>query len=728
MNKKKLLLIGGILPVLALLLIIYQIFWRGNTMDDLHREKGKQANRLVKEKSPYLLQHAYNPVDWYPWGEEAFEKARRENKLIFLSIGYSACHWCHVMAHESFENDSIAAFMNENFVNIKVDREEYPDVDHLYQTFVQMTTGRGGWPLSVFLTPDLVPIYGGTYFPAQPRYGMISFTELLKRILDVYRTDPEKVEKSAADVKEMLRSLDQVTVSDELPDAPRTFRTLFQHLQQVFDNKYGGFSQAPKFPHVADLDFLLNYYHHSGEVEARMMVLFTLQKMAEGGIYDQIGGGFHRYSTDAFWLVPHFEKMLYDNALLIPLYADAFRLTGEEFFRRIARETADFVLRELRDEKGGFYSTLDADSEGEEGKYYLWAYEEVQEILGSEVAEMFCDVYGITPQGNFEGKNILHREQPLDVLARKYRVSVVELQKRLNAARQKLLQERHSRVRPGLDDKILSDWNGMMITALWHVYQITGDLKYRKAAETGLSFLRQNRLSEGNRLFHSVRGKEEIAGYLDDYAYVIQALIDGFETTQKTDYLQLAVELSEYVLDHFWDEKKGGFYFTESKTSTPLVRLRQPYDASIPSGNSIMALNLLRLHTYTGNERFAQPAEGIFKIYRSEMENRGYALSSLVRALVYYSFGPLEITISVPEAKKGAEIQTVLGRYFAPNRVVVSLPSENVHPLVNPELVKNRWISGKTAIFICYQRTCSLTIFDLSEVGGVIQNFGLYLK
>ncbi len=696
-------------------------------MPDSAKRDHEHTNRLIHEKSPYLQQHAHNPVDWYPWGAEAFEMARQENKLVFLSIGYSACHWCHVMAHESFENDTIAQIMNKNFVNIKVDREEYPDVDHLYQTFVQMTTGRGGWPLSVFLTPDQVPFYGGTYFPADRKYGMISFTELLFKIRDIYKTEPERIENSAAEIKNALTRLDELEGSQELPDPDRAIGNLYSHLENSFDARFGGFSSAPKFPSAAGIDFLLSHYFHTGNSQARHMALFTLRNMAEGGMYDQVGGGFHRYSTDAFWLVPHFEKMLYDNALLIPVYVNAYRLSGEDIFLRVAKESADFVLRELRDPKGGFYSTLDADSEGVEGKYYVWKYDEVEELLETDEFRHFCAYFDITPDGNFESANILHIAQPPDELAENNSMTPELLSGKIESARQRLFAARQKRVRPGLDDKILADWNGMMISALWYVYQATGEDEYRKAAEKAVAFIQKNYIQNSTILAHFIKGKDDaVIGYLDDYAYFIQALIDGFETVQNPAYLQQAIDLADHVNKNFRDEKDGGFYSASAHGNTTFTRMKQQFNASTPPGSSIFCLTLLRLHAYTGNEVYLQQAEEIFKLYKQDIEARGEALPSLVRAYTYRHYSPVEITVSFPENGSQREFDDTLFSLFVPDRVVARISKNHQPAGIDPGLWKDRQAKdNKPAAFVCYRQTCSLPLSDPEEIRKTIEELGL---
>lgn len=712
------------------IIIIFFIFsqWKGRE-NSMENQNKIPKNRLIYEKSPYLLQHAFNPVDWFPWGEEAFEQAKKENKPILLSIGYSACHWCHVMAHESFENDSIAELMNQRFINIKVDREEFPDVDHLYQTFVQISTGRGGWPLTVFLTPDRLPFFGGTYFPAKTRSGMISFPELLHKIDDVYKNEPQKISDSVAEIQKYIQALNQPSASEDLPEAGKSIEGLYRQLRGSYDAEYGGFSKAPKFPHVADMKFLLQYYHYTGEKEARDMVLFTLRKMANGGIYDQIGGGFHRYSTDHQWLVPHFEKMLYDNALLIPVYAEAYRLTADDFFKKIAMETAQFVMNELKDETGAFYSTLDADSEGEEGKYYIWHYEELKKIIDPDWWNFFCEYYDISERGNFEGANILNIQRPLESLLKNYSYDVNTAKLEVERNRQLVFKERQKRVRPGLDDKILADWNGMMISALWQVYQISQKEEYRKAAEQAFSYIQNNMMDQDNTLYHFIKkDQDKILGYLDDYAYFVQALIDGFETTQNSQYLTLANKLIDYALKNLWDSKEGGFYFADKKVNTTILPLREHFDASTPAGNNIMCLNLLRLHIYTGTSSYLTKAEQIFKLLKKEVENRASGLPSLLHALSFYHFSPVELTVSTPDNNFPENVFQKIFETFIPNKILLHLPVNYSVKNINRSLIENRISKDRTAVFVCHRGTCTLPLYQEKQLAEALLNFSLNIQ
>jgi uncharacterized protein YyaL (SSP411 family) len=686
----------------------------------------KGYNHLQHEKSPYLQQHATNPVAWYPWGEEAFNQATREKKPVLLSIGYSACHWCHVMAHESFENENIAALMNRYFINIKVDREEYPDIDHLYQTFVQMSTGRGGWPLTVFLTADKIPFYGGTYFPARARYGMISFTELMERIHDVHEREPDKVTQSTSEIKAILESLNRTDAQTDLPDFENAFRNLYRQLEKSFDPDFGGFSSSPKFPHTSDMDFLLNYYHYTGSKKARDMVLFTLKKMGEGGIFDQIGGGFHRYSTDREWLVPHFEKMLYDNALLIPLYVNAFHLSGDEFFRQVAVRTADFILQELYDENSGFYSTLDADSEGGEGIYYLWDHHELETVLDKEAKKLFFDFYDITPRGNFEGKNILHIARPLNSLIKGSSFTVKDAREILQLSSQKLMEIRARRERPALDDKLLLDWNSMMLSALWSLQQISDDVKYTETARRVTDFLLQNYLTSQGGVYHFRKnGKDDIEGYIDDYAWFIQALLDGFDATQDLEKLTQADRLARYVLDNFRDDLSGDFFITPENSRTAFVRMKSNYDSSTPTGSSIMCVNFLRLAVYTGEESYRMAVEAQFRAAGNDLESRGAVMASLLKAACIYYFSPVEITLNSTTDDESNRFIRALNRYFLPQRILIRIASGKVSSILNHELTEGRTMEDKNAVFICHRGTCSLPVFDPDQFTEVFNKLNL---
>ncbi|HQX55859.1 MAG TPA: thioredoxin domain-containing protein, partial [Pyrinomonadaceae bacterium] len=548
-------------------------------MDNSH----KFTNHLITETSPYLLQHAHNPVDWYPWGDEAFAKASAEDKPVLVSIGYSACHWCHVMEHESFEDEATAAIMNEHFVNIKVDMEERPDVDQIYMSFVQMTTGRGGWPMNVFITPDKRPFYGGTYFPPAPRYGMPSWRQILKGIADTYRNKREDLIESADRIVGELKKMSVVeaatgTLSTEMLDSA------FTSFTQTFDAVNGGFGGAPKFPAAMSLEFLLQYYHRTGDDKALSIVTFTLEKMARGGIYDQLGGGFHRYAVDAIWLVPHFEKMLYDNAQLIRVYLHAYQLTGEEFFKRIATECLEYIKREMLDESGGFYSTQDADSEGVEGKFFVWEPEEIKQILGDDAGAEFCAYFDVSKNGNFEGENILNVKtlgtSPSDCV---------------REGIHKLFAAREQRIKPFRDEKVLTAWNGLMLGAFADAAGVLGNKEYLQIARSNAEFIKRE-LSRDGRLLRTWKdGTAKLNGYIEDYANVADGLIELFQVSGEFEHLIEAQRLTDLMITEFWDADNGGFFFTSNDHEELVVRNKDFYDNATPSGNSVAADVLLKL-------------------------------------------------------------------------------------------------------------------------------------
>jgi len=557
----------------------------------------EHTNRLIDESSPYLRQHAHNPVDWYPWGDAAFARARAEHKPILLSVGYSACHWCHVMERESFENPDIAALMNTSFVNVKVDREERPDVDHVYMNAVQLLTGRGGWPMTMFLTPDGEPFYGGTYYPPEDRHGMPGFPRVLQAIAQAWSERPDDVTRSVGEIHERLTQLEKHQPADAIPGAEALLEAAAQ-LARAHDEDHGGIGNAPKFPNTGVYDVFLRAEARGSDRRYTDMTLFTLRKMAEGGIYDQLGGGFHRYSVDQRWLVPHFEKMLYDNAQLVPLYLAAYQVSGEAFYARIARETLDYVVREMRDPAGGFWSTQDADSEGEEGKFFVWSAAELQQWLGADAAELAARYWDVTPEGNFEGHNILHVTLSVPQLAGLFRRDVAEVEPLLAEARATLFAARERRIKPGLDTKILTAWNGLMISAFARAAEVLGEPAYARVASEALAFVGRE-LQGGDRLLSTWKdGIAKLNGYLDDYAFVAAAALDLFEATQERRHLAHAAQLMDSALAHFWDGDAGGFFFTSDDHEALIVRSKPAFDGSIPSGNSVAALTLLRLSHY----------------------------------------------------------------------------------------------------------------------------------
>ena len=633
----------------------------------------KHTNRLIHETSPYLLQHAHNPVDWYPWGEDALELAKLEQKPILLSIGYSACHWCHVMERESFENEEIAAIMNELFVNIKVDREERPDLDEIYMSAVQAMTRQGGWPMTVFLTPDLKPFYGGTYYPPEDRYGRPGFPKVMQAVSEAFIEQNAQVLAQADQITAQLSQISNLVDPNEHELTEELMKQAFHHYRSQFDAQYGGFGNAPKFPPSMGLPFLLRYWHHSGNANALEMVEVTLQKMARGGIYDQLGGGFHRYSTDARWLVPHFEKMLYDNAQLVVAYFEAYQATQNTFYRDIGTETLDYVLREMYDaENGGFYSTQDADSEGVEGKFFVWEPYDVEDIIGEKNAEIFCEYYDITPHGNFEGENILHVQTPPDIFARKLGMDIDELETLLADGRQKLFEERDKRIKPGLDDKILTSWNGIMIRGMAMGYQLTGKPEYRTACEKSAEFVLTTLSQDNGLLWRTYRtGKSHLNAYLEDYSYFIAGLIALYEASFEPKWLTEAERLAHVMIDQFEDDAGGGFFFTGKAHETLIVQSKSAYDGATPSGASMAIHSLLRLAKHLDNPEFHDKAVETLKLYFHQMEVMPSGSGQLLCELAFLLSTPKEIAIiGKKEGTKTEAMLKALHNMFLPNKIV----------------------------------------------------------
>jgi uncharacterized protein YyaL (SSP411 family) len=681
----------------------------------------QHSNRLVDESSPYLRQHAHNPVDWYPWGEEAFTKARTENKPIFLSVGYSACHWCHVMERESFESEEIARLMNDLFVNIKVDREERPDVDQIYMNAVQMLTGRGGWPMSVFLTPDGRPFYGGTYFPPEERHGMPGFPRVLRAIAQAYHEKPDDIQRTATQLVDALEQMD-LRDSAERPPQGSMVADAAAKLGQAYDDVNGGLGQAPKFPNASAFDLFLRAHRTTGEARYLDMVLHTLRKMAHGGVYDQLGGGFHRYSVDARWLVPHFEKMLYDNAQLVPLYLSAYQASGDAFFARIARETLDYVVREMHDAAGGFYSTQDADSEGVEGRFFVWDVAEVRRLLADEAADLACRYWDITETGNFEGHNILHVTLEVEQLAKLFgRQHVDEVWRVLDEARAKLFAAREQRVKPGLDDKILTAWNGLMISAFARGAEVLGEPAYLRIATDAVAFV-ESKLLRGDRLLSSYKdGVAKLNGYLDDYAFVVAALIDVFEVSQQRRYLDLARTLTDAALRHFWDDSAGGFFFTSDDHERLIARSKPAFDGSIPSGNSVMARNLLRLYHYGDRPLYLRHAETLLQLHTGAMAEQPFGMANMLCAADLYIDKPREIfVLGRADDASTFELLRRIAATHIPNRTLSVVEPGSEGSL--PEVMRGKkQMDGKTTVYVCHAMTCSLPATSWSEVEPLLR-------
>src|SRR4030066_505858 len=636
----------GLIPIVAILVLF--IFWviksdwfcskaisgedKGGNLQVGEKEDTKThkySNRLAKEKSPYLLQHANSPVDWYPWGEEAFAKAKKENKPIFLSIGYSTCHWCHVMEKESFENEEIAQILNQNFVPIKVDREERPDVDNVYMQAVMALTGSGGWPLSIFLTPDKKTVYGGTYFPPQDKCGIPTFKKVLLSVTDAWKNQKEELLESASSITDFLQK--EIESDTSLKLSQEFLEKAFTEYADRFDSIYGGFGSAPKFPSPHNLSFLLRYYHRTKEVKALEMVEKTLQKMAYGGIQDHIGGGFHRYSTDARWLVPHFEKMLYDQATLSKAYLEGYQITKNPLYAEVARDIFKYVLRDMTDKEDGFHSAEDADSEGEEGKFYVWRPEEGKKILGEKAGENFNSFYAVLDLGNFEHKtSILNITVPVEEFAKKNDIPVPKLKEILEKGREKLFSEREKRIQPHKDDKILTDWNVLMISSLAYGSQVLGDETYLMAAKKSADFVLNKLQKDGKLLKRYREGQGTIPAYLDDYAFFIAGLIDLYEASFEVKYLKEAVRLTGDMLDLFWDTENFGLFVSGKYNEELISKTKEFYDGAIPSGNSIALLDLLKLGRLTMNGDWEKKASLMLQRFSGAIEKQPTAYAQML--------------------------------------------------------------------------------------------------
>jgi uncharacterized protein YyaL (SSP411 family) len=674
-------------------------------------------NRLIHETSPYLRQHAHNPVDWYPWGTEALVKARRENKPILLSIGYAACHWCHVMEHESFEDPSTAALMNENFVSIKVDREERPDLDSIYMDVVQAMTGSGGWPMTVFLTPDLVPFYAGTYFPPTDRPGMPSFQRVLQGVADAYRNRPQEVANTVAQVTHYLQERKLRPAGDQLLTLDLLDRAV-QALPQQFDPRHGGFGRAPKFPQPMISEFLLRQHQRTGDAQALMMVERTLQRMARGGMYDQLGGGFHRYSVDAVWLIPHFEKMLYDNAQLAWVYLAAFQVTGDPFYRRIVEETLDYVLREMTSPEGGFYSTQDADSEGEEGKFYVWSADEIREALGADNARLFELAYGVTERGNFEGKNILFRGRDPDQVAAEAGVSVEAARTVIERGRKVLFERRSKRAWPGRDEKILTAWNGLMLRAMAEAARVLGREDYRAAAIHAAEFV-LDKLGRNGRLLRTYKdGVVRLNGYLEDYAFFADGLLALYTATFDPRWFKEAHRIVEAMIAWFWDDEIGGFYDTSHDHETLVTRPRDFYDNATPAGNSVAAEVMLRLAGYTGDDDLRQRARKILAPFAEAMAEHPLAFGRLLCALDLYLAEPKEVAIvGDPTAADTRALLDVINRRYRPHlALALAHPGDVAAAQAIPLLQDRSALDGKATAYVCRSFACQLPTTEPNEL------------
>ncbi|MBL8122983.1 MAG: thioredoxin domain-containing protein [Blastocatellia bacterium] len=703
----------------------------------------KYTNKLINESSPYLLQHAHNPVDWYPWGEEAFERARAEDKPLLVSIGYSACHWCHVMEHESFEDEKIAAIQNEHFINIKVDMEERPDVDQIYMNFVQLTTGRGGWPMNVFITPDKLPFFGGTYFPPTQRYNMPSWPQILMSIAEAWDTKRDELLHSANDILGELRRLSVTDFSSagidhELSDLA------YRSFVKSFDAKNGGFGGAPKFPAAMAMEFLLRYWKRTGDFGALEMVRKTAETMAKGGIYDQLGGGFHRYAVDPIWLVPHFEKMLYDNAQLIRVFLHLYQIakseppasvgrqnvgdsigssanrpaanaagSESEFFKRVAIETLEYVRREMTDTSGAFYSTQDADSEGHEGKFFVWTPEEIAEVLGEEDAKKFCAFYDVTAEGNFEGKNILNSGQ-----------RAVD-SGQLASWKKAVFESREGRIKPFRDEKVLTAWNGLMLAAFAEAAVVLDNEEYLDVAKENAEFLLREMVVNENegasgmargdacrssRVLRTWKdGKAKLNGYIEDYANLADGLIELHQACGDSKYLHAAKELADAMITEFWDEENGGFFFTSNDHEELIVRNKDFFDNATPSGNSVAADVLLKLAKFYGEEKYKRFASTVLRLAASQIRRFPSGFGRMLSVVEFQLANVKEIAIV---GEKGSDLEREIWSEYRPFKLVTVGPEGSDVPLLTDRVT----IDGKTTAYVCENFVCQRPVTEVRDL------------
>ncbi|MGH9932954.1 MAG: thioredoxin domain-containing protein, partial [Pyrinomonadaceae bacterium] len=677
------------------------------------------TNHLINETSPYLLQHAHNPVDWFPWDEAALETARREQKPILLSIGYSACHWCHVMEHESFENEAIAKVMNENFVNIKVDREERPDLDQIYMSAVQMMTQHGGWPMTVFLTPECVPFYAGTYFPPEDRHNMPGFPRVLQSVADAFRERPEDVKQTAASVLgELKRSATAIESNEQLSTA--MLDVAYRGIIKSYDSRNGGFGGAPKFPPAMSLEFLLRTFFRTGNPQALEIVRHTCRKMAEGGIYDQLGGGFHRYATDARWLVPHFEKMLYDNALLVRLYLHYYQVSQDPAARLVAEGILDYVMREMTDSAGGFYSTQDADSEGVEGKFFVWSRDEIKELLGERDAAIFVAYYNVTDAGNFEGENILNVTRDLREVSASEKVALEQLTETLASARKLLFAAREKRVKPARDEKILTAWNGLMLAGFAKAAAILNRSDYLHVARKNAQFVLDNLRRDGLLLRTYKNGHAKLNAYLEDYAFFVDGLLTLFETSGELRWLEEARSLTARMIDEFWDDEEGGFFYTGRSHEDLIVRSKDFFDNATPSGNSVAAEVLLRIGLLTDNSDHQRRAASILRLMASAVQRYPSGFGHLLCALDLYLGTPKEIAlVGQPGVSETQALRNEIWRRYLPNKVVAQgSPGDTKAADLVPLLRDRPQMDGKATVYVCEHFTCKNPTTDPKELAS----------
>ena len=685
------------------------------------RAAGRSPNRLIHETSPYLLQHAHNPVDWHPWGREALTKSRESKKPILLSIGYSACHWCHVMERESFESETIATLMNEHFICIKVDREERPDLDEIYmQATLALNHGQGGWPMTVFLTPEQEPIFAGTYFPPADRWGRPGFASVLTQVAELWRKDPDGLRSQAGDITKQLKQSMQVASPASVGETE--LDAAAGQYADEFDSQFGGFGRAPKFPPATGLSFLLRQHHRTGDAQTLTMVTKTLDAMAAGGMYDHIGGGFARYSTDERWLVPHFEKMLYDNALLARTYIEANQATANPEYRRVATETLDYILREMTSPEGGFYSATDADSEGVEGKFFVWTPDEIRAvILNEEDAKRFCAYYDITPAGNWEHKSIPNTPEPIESVAAHLKISSVELRETIERVKPLVYAARAKRVPPGLDDKILTAWNGMMISAMAEGARALGDSRYLEAAEEAADFLLRTMKRPDRGLYRTYRaGKAHLDACLEDYAYLAEGLIDLYEAGAHEGYLDEAVQLAERILADFSDVQDGGFFTTGKDHESLILRSREGPDGATPSGNAVAASVLARLSFHFARDDFRETAATAIRVYGRLITRypRAFAKSLCVVDLLLR--GPVELALIGSPAEPGYEtLRADVNRRYLPNRIIAHHDPQGPdpdHPLTKGKSL----VQGKAALYVCRNFSCQAPITEPARIEAAL--------
>lgn len=697
--------------------------------EDTSPESENTLNHLKDEKSPYLLQHRDNPVDWYPWGEEAFQKAKDENKPIFLSIGYSTCHWCHVMSRESFQDPEIGQLINQVFVPVKVDREERPDIDSIYMTVCQMITGSGGWPLTIIMTPDLKPFFAGTYFPKDTGPRGTGLRDLILNVHELWENQEGELLKSADELTVSLEKISQGKPGDSLP--PEIITQTYHSLQENFDQQYAGFGTNQKFPTPHHLLFLLRYWKQTGETEALNMIQETLKAIRKGGIYDHIGFGFHRYTVDQQWIIPHFEKMLYDQALLAMAYTEAYQATGETEYRETAEEVLEYILRDMRSPEGGFYSAEDADSEGEEGKFYLWTAEEIQDLLGPEDGALFQTVYSISPEGNFKdeargiktGKNILHRTKTWDEISAELEIPSDQLWWKMEHAREVLFPAREARIHPGKDDKILTDWNGLVITALSLAGKVFGREDYLVAAGEAVDFIMTHLHSQG-RLQHRWReGESAIEGNLDDYAYLIWGLLELYQATFQAEYLKAALKLNQTLTKHFWDNEEGGYYFTPDHAPQILVRQKEAYDTALPSGNSVQQMNLERLYLLTGENNFRETSESLEKYFSPTMKQTPAAFTMFLSAIMFQTSPSFEVTILGEKDSLDTQgmLKALQKEYLPQVVLVLKSSSDDLIKELIPSLENKTMVGNQATAYVCGDGTCQAPVNTPEELINLLK-------